>query len=63
MLFSLLLWLGARPLFALLGAHGAALDAASAYGRVLFAGLPLMWAMNALASVVRGTGNMTVPGR
>ncbi|AOY97306.1 MATE family efflux transporter [Cupriavidus sp. USMAA2-4] len=61
-LFSLLLWLGARPLFALLGAHGAALDAASAYGRVLFAGLPLMWAMNALASVVRGTGNMTVPG-
>ncbi len=60
--FSLLLFFGARPLFALLGAQGAALDAASTYGRVLFAALPLMWAMNALASVIRGTGNMSVPG-
>ncbi|WP_370649197.1 MATE family efflux transporter [Cupriavidus sp. EM10] len=59
---SILLCLGARPLFSLLGAHGAALDAACTYGRVLFVFLPLMWAMNALASVIRGTGNMVVPG-
>jgi putative MATE family efflux protein len=60
--FSLLLLIGARPLFSLLGAQGAALDAACTYGRVLFAALPLMWAMNALASVIRGTGNMSMPG-
>ncbi|MEW6346596.1 MAG: MATE family efflux transporter [Pseudomonadota bacterium] len=62
MVFSAILLAIARPLFQMLGAHGAALDAASTYGHVLFAGLPLMWAMNALASVIRGTGNMIVPG-
>ncbi|SOE86827.1 putative efflux protein, MATE family [Burkholderia sp. YR290] len=51
-----------RPLLQMLGAHGAALDAAVAYGHVVLAGLPLMWVMNALASVIRGTGNMAVPG-
>lgn len=61
-IFSLLLFVGVRPLFSLLGAHGASLDAACTYGRVLFAALPLMWAMNALASVIRGTGNMSMPG-
>lgn len=62
MVFSVVLLAFARPLFSVLGARGAALDAASTYGRVLFAGLVLMWAMNALASVIRGTGNMIVPG-
>ena len=60
--FSAVLLTIARPLFQALGAHGAALDAATTYGHVLLAGLPLMWAMNALASVIRGSGNMTVPG-
>jgi putative MATE family efflux protein len=60
--FSVILLAIARPLFQMLGAHGAVLDAASTYGQVVFAGLPLMWAMNALASVIRGTGNMIVPG-
>jgi putative MATE family efflux protein len=62
MAFSVILLTIARPLFQMLGAHGAALDAASTYGHIVLAGLPMMWAMNALASVVRGTGNMTVPG-
>ncbi len=60
--FSVILLAIARPLFQMLGAHGPALDAANTYGHVVLAGLPLMWAMNALASVIRGTGNMTVPG-
>ena len=60
--FSAVLLAMARPLFRMLGAHGAALDAASAYGHVVFAGLPLLWGMNALASAIRGTGNMIVPG-
>jgi putative MATE family efflux protein len=62
LVFSVLLVCFARPLFALFGARGAALDAATTYGRVFFTGLVLLWAMNALASVIRGTGNMMVPG-
>lgn len=60
--FALTLSLGLRPLLSSLGAQGVALDSACAYGRILFAAMPLLWAMNALASVIRGTGNMAVPG-
>lgn len=60
--FTVLVLIFGRTLFGLLGAEGPALDAATAYGHVVFAGLPLMWTMNALASVIRGTGNMLVPG-
>lgn len=49
------------PVFAALGGVGGELDAALAYSNVLFAGMPLVWAMNAFASVIRGTGNMLVP--
>jgi putative MATE family efflux protein len=48
-------------LYRSLGAHGGALRAALAYSDVIFAGSVLLWVMNALASVVRGTGNMLVP--
>jgi MATE family, multidrug efflux pump len=44
-----------------LGGEGAALQAALLYSNVVFAGTPLVWLMNALASVIRGTGNMLVP--
>jgi putative MATE family efflux protein len=44
-----------------LGGGGAALAAALLYSNVVFAGTPLVWLMNALASVIRGTGNMLVP--
>ena len=62
LIFSvLLLSFGAR-LYTAMGGHGATLQAALVYSNVVFAGLVLMWTMNALASVVRGTGNMGVPG-
>jgi putative MATE family efflux protein len=60
--FTVLLLSFSTPLFELLGATGASLTAAHDYGHVVFAGLVLMWIMNALASVVRGTGNMLLPG-
>ncbi|VFR32339.1 Multidrug and toxin extrusion (MATE) family efflux pump YdhE/NorM, homolog [plant metagenome] len=60
--FTVALLSFSQPLFYFLGARDAALQAALDYGHVLFIGLPLMWIMNALASVVRGTGNMLVPG-
>jgi Na+-driven multidrug efflux pump len=44
-----------------LGGTGAALDAALLYSNIVFLGTPLVWLMNALASAVRGTGNMLVP--
>ncbi len=49
-------------LYRALGGSGASLHAALAYSNVIFAGAILLWLMNALASVIRGTGNMLVPG-
>ena len=48
-------------LYRALGGRGASLDAALRYSNVVFAGIILLWPMNALASAVRGTGNMLVP--
>jgi len=48
-------------LYRVLGGDGASLDAALAYSDVVFAGMVLVWLMNALASVIRGGGNMWLP--
>jgi putative MATE family efflux protein len=48
-------------LYRALGGEGASLDAALGYSNVVFAGTALVWLMNALASVIRGGGNMWVP--
>ena len=61
LLFSALVIGFGPPLYALLGGEGASLEAALAYSNVVFAGTVLVWLMNALASVIRGTGNMLVP--
>jgi putative MATE family efflux protein len=61
-LCSTLLILFSTPLFVLMGAKDASLTAALAYGNIAFPGLILMWIMNALASVIRGSGNMFTPG-
>jgi putative MATE family efflux protein len=60
--FSILLLVFSSRLYGLMGAQGGALQAAMAYSNVVFGAIVLMWLMNALASVVRGTGNMLVPG-
>ncbi|MEL0167259.1 MAG: MATE family efflux transporter [Pseudomonadaceae bacterium] len=61
LLFTLLVLLFGAPLYRLLGGDGAALEAALAYSDVVFAGMLALWLMNALASVIRGTGNMLFP--
>jgi putative MATE family efflux protein len=48
-------------LYRTLGGQGASLDAALRYSNVVFAGVILLWVMNGLASIIRGTGNMLVP--
>jgi len=60
-IFSGLLLLFGPTLYRALGGEGASLDAALRYSNVVFAGCVLLWIMNALASVIRGTGNMLVP--
>ena len=50
-----------RPLYAAMGGRDGSLDAAMEYSNIVFGGVWLVWAMNALASVIRGTGNMLVP--
>src|SRR5581483_8758924 len=44
-----------------LGGRGAVLEHAIAYSRVALTGAVLVWLLNTLASIVRGTGNMRVP--
>ena len=59
--FSVLV-IGFGPtLYGALGGEGASLEAALRYSDVVFVGNALLWLMNALASVIRGTGNMMLP--
>ena len=51
----------APGLYVLLGARGAALDAAVIYSNLVFAGAVAIWLFNSLAAVIRGTGNMMIP--
>ena len=48
-------------LYRWLGGQGEVLEQAIRFSQVLFLGAASVWVMNALASVVRGTGNMRVP--
>jgi len=51
----------APTLYRLMGGQGASLSAALAYSNVVFGGVISIWALNILANVVRGTGNMELP--
>lgn len=49
-------------LYRAMGGSGPALEAAIRYSNVVFGGALLAWTFNALASCIRGTGNMLTPG-
>jgi putative MATE family efflux protein len=59
--FSALMLVFGRPLYAAMGGQGGSLEAAMLYSNVVFGGTVLVWLMNALASTIRGTGNMFIP--
>jgi putative MATE family efflux protein len=59
--FSALFLLFGPQIYRAMGGEGASLAAALQYSNVVFAGTPLVWLMNAVASSIRGTGNMLVP--
>lgn len=50
-----------RSIYSFLGGTGSELEAALIYSDTVFTGSIFIWLMNALASVVRGTGNMAFP--
>jgi putative MATE family efflux protein len=59
--FSAVMLAFGAPIYRALGGEGGELEAALRYSDVVFAGNVLLWLMNGLASVIRGTGNMLVP--
>ncbi len=61
LIFSGVFLLFGRQIYTAMGGEGGSLDAALRYSDVVFAGTFLLWIMNALASVIRGTGNMLMP--
>jgi MATE family, multidrug efflux pump len=60
-LFSTVLLAWGPEMYAALGGRGEVLDTALTYSTVIFAGAITPWLFNTLASIVRGTGNMTLP--
>ena len=60
---ALIFLLGGRWIYGLLGGSGTVLEEALAYSDVLFLGCASMWLANALAAIVRATGNMKVAAK
>ena len=59
--FSVIMLGFGAPIYRALGGQGGELKAALTYSNVVFAGNVLVWLMNGLANVIRGTGNMLMP--
>ena len=59
--FSAVVLLGGPWLYRVLGGDGPALAPALAYSSVIFGGALCVWWVNALASLLRGSGEMLVP--
>jgi putative MATE family efflux protein len=60
-LFTVTILTGGRTLYGLMGGTGGALEAATIYSNLVFAGAALVWIFNSLSAVIRGTGNMALP--
>jgi putative MATE family efflux protein len=61
LLMSAIFLLFGSQLYHAMGAEGKSLEAALIYSNIVFGGNVLVWLSNALASIIRGTGNMLVP--
>ena len=59
--FATLFLVFGRSIYSAMGGRGGSLEAALAYSNIVFGGNIAVWLMNALASTIRGTGNMLVP--
>lgn len=59
--FSAVFIVGAYPILQGLGGTGAVLERSVAYAHIALGAAVIVWLLNTLASIVRGTGNMRVP--
>lgn len=59
--FALVMLGWGKEIYSAMGGKGAALDAALAYSAVLFGGSLVVWWLNVLGAIVRGSGNMVLP--
>lgn len=60
-LFTAGMLAGGQALFHALGGTGQALQAALTYSRIVFAGAVAVWLTAVFSSILRGTGQMTIP--
>ena len=60
-LFTTGLLLGGSAVYRAMGGTGPALEAALTYSHVMFGGAVVVWLLNTLSSIVRGTGTMALP--
>ena len=60
-LFTGGLLLGGPAVYRAIGGTGEVLEAALTYSRVIFGGAVVIWLVNTLGSIVRGTGTMALP--
>ena len=59
--FSAVMLFHGEAIYRALGGQGGELQAALVYSNIVFSGNVVLWVMNGLANVIRGTGNMLVP--
>ena len=59
--FSLLLFFFGHHLLGAMGGRDRVLEEAMKFSSVWFGGVTLIWLMNTLVAILRGTGNMTLP--
>jgi putative MATE family efflux protein len=62
-IFTFLFSLFGHAIFSALGGKGEALEQCLLYSHVVFAGSVSIWLTNALAAVIRGSGNMRTPSK
>ena len=60
-MFSIALLTGGRYLLSAMGGQARVLEEALAFSSIWFAGVTLIWLMNTLVAILRGTGNMNLP--
>ncbi|MBI09574.1 MAG: multidrug transporter [Rhodospirillaceae bacterium] len=63
LLYMVVLGFFARPIFALLGGTGEALEGAVIYAAIAFGGATATWAFYLLSAILRGTGDTVTPAR
>ncbi|MBN9496745.1 MAG: MATE family efflux transporter [Alphaproteobacteria bacterium] len=61
LVFAIVFLAFGRDIYRAMGGTGGELEAALVYSDIVFAGGVFVWVSNALASVIRGTGNMLFP--